>query len=80
MKKPAKMSNKERMEWKGLQGAIDSLTERKVALDSKLSRGEGGYTELEAMTAELAAVEVELEEQEMRWLELAEAFPEETGQ
>jgi hypothetical protein len=35
-KMAAKMNNKERMEWKGLQGKIDKLTKERDTLDSKL--------------------------------------------
>jgi hypothetical protein len=45
-KMAAKMNNKERMEWKGLQGKIDKLTKERDTLDSKLSNGVGDYEEL----------------------------------
>ncbi len=48
-------------------------------MDSKLSKGVGDYGELATWTKELAAVNAEIEEKEMRWLELVEAFPEETS-
>jgi len=78
-KKAVKMNNKERMEWKGLQGKIDKLSKKRGELDSKLAKGDGDYEVLTTMTEELAAVNNEIEEKEMRWLELAEAFPEETA-
>ena len=41
-----KMSNKERMEWKSLQGNIDKLTKKRDELDSKLAKGNGDFEEL----------------------------------
>jgi len=73
------MNNKERLEWKGLQGKIDKLTKQREILDSKLTKGDGDYEELAKMTEELAAVNDEIENREMRWLELSELFPEETA-
>ena len=51
-----------------------------LSLLASARAGEEDYDVLAEMTEELAKVNDELEEKELRWLELAEEFPEETGQ
>ncbi len=67
-----KMSFKEKTEYEGLEGEISNLESRKSTLVDKLNQGEGSFEELATWSKEVEQIISEIEEKEMRWLELSE--------
>ncbi|HYG15212.1 MAG TPA: ABC-F family ATP-binding cassette domain-containing protein [Bacteroidia bacterium] len=72
--KPRKASFKERQEWDGLQAEIAQLETHKTELTNKLSAGSSDHTEILKWSQELERINGELDEKELRWLELSELF------
>ena len=63
---------KEKREFDALEKEIPTLEERKQQLEVEMNSGITDHTELEKMAGELKHLSDELEEKEMRWLELSE--------
>lgn len=67
-----KMSYKEKREYEQLTQEIDALTEEQKKLEEKLCSGNLSVEELTEKSKRLPEIKDELDEKEMRWLELAE--------
>jgi ATP-binding cassette subfamily F protein uup len=67
-----KLSFKERQEFEGLEGEIESLEERKARLADELADAHKEGSELMRIGQELSEVVKELESKSDRWLELSE--------
>lgn len=72
--KPRKATYKEKQEWESLEGEMETLEQKKTELTEKLSSGEGDHTQIAEWAKEIETVNQQLEEKEMRWLELSELF------
>ena len=68
----AKMSFKERKEFEALTVDIEKLEEEKRSIEEALSAGTLGVEELTQKSQRISEIITELEEKEMRWLELSE--------
>jgi ATP-binding cassette subfamily F protein uup len=72
-KKPAeKMSYKEKLELEQLNKSMPEIETKKEALTTALNNCTGDYTEITALSAQLASITAELEAAELRWLALSE--------
>ena len=67
-----KMSYKEKLELEQLNKSMPDLENKKAALTNELNNSTGDYTQITALSAELASVTAELEAAELRWLALSE--------
>ena len=67
-----KMSYKEKREYEQLTQEIDALTEEQKKLEEELCSGNQSVEELTEKSKRLPEIKDELDEKEMRWLELAE--------
>jgi ATP-binding cassette subfamily F protein uup len=67
-----KLSFKEKFEFENLQKEVPALEKEKAELNEKINSGNVGYEELSKMLARMTVVSKELEEKELRWLELSE--------
>ena len=67
-----KMSYKEKREYEQLTQEIDALTEEQKKLEEELCSGNLSVEELMEKSKRLPEIKDELDEKEMRWLELAE--------
>ncbi len=67
-----KMSYKEKREYEQLTKEIDALTEEQKKLEEELCSGNLSVEELTEKSKRLPEIKDELDEKEMRWLELAE--------
>lgn len=67
-----KMSYKEKREYEQLTQKIDALTEEQKKLEEELCSGNLSVEELTEKSMRLPEIKDELDEKEMRWLELAE--------
>ncbi len=67
-----KLSFKEKFELDNLNKEIPKLEEKKKELNEKLNSGISDHEELMKVSAEMGKVSDELDEKEMRWLELSE--------
>ena len=67
-----KMSYKEKREYEQLTQEIDALTEEQKKLEEELCSGNLSVEELTEKSKRLPEIQDELDEKEMRWLELAE--------
>jgi ATP-binding cassette subfamily F protein uup len=70
--KPKKLSFKEQRELEQLEKDIPALEAERARITSDMSSGTLAYEELQALTARLTEISEQLEEKEMRWLELSE--------
>lgn len=68
----AKMSFKERKEFEALTVDIEKLEEEKHSIEEALSAGTLGVEELTQKSQRISEIIAELEDKEMRWLELSE--------
>lgn len=66
------LSFKERKEYQKLEKEIADLEVKKSALETRMSTGNLDYNQLQELSAEHARLQQEMEEKEIRWLELAE--------
>lgn len=71
-KNKRKMSYKEKREYEQLTQEIDALTEEQKKLEEELCSGNLSVEELTEKSKRLPEIKDELDEKEMRWLELAE--------
>ena len=67
-----KLTFKEKFEFEALQKEVPALEQEKADLNEKLLAGNAPYEELNKMIERIGTVTKELEEKEMRWLELSE--------
>lgn len=67
-----KLSYKEQKELEQLEKDIPQLEEHKAMLETKLSSGTLPHEELQRLSAEIATIIEQIEQKEMRWLELSE--------
>lgn len=67
-----KLSFKEKFEFENLQKEVPALEKEKAELNEKINSGSPGYEELNKMLQRLTEVSKQLEEKELRWLELSE--------
>lgn len=67
-----KMSYKEKREYESLEKDIAALESEKKEIEDKLCGGTSDVEEITSMSKRLAAINDELDEKGMRWLELAE--------
>lgn len=72
--KARKATYKEKHEWENLEGDMAALEKKKTELAEKLSSGEGDHTQIAQWAAEVEEIVAQLDEKEMRWLELSELF------
>lgn len=70
--KPAKLSFKERKEQECLEAEIETLENEKAGLMAALNSGLLPHDELKRKSERFSELTAELEEKEMRWLELSE--------
>lgn len=68
----AKMSYKERKEFEALTVDIEKLEDEKRSIEEALSAGTLGVEELTQKSQRISEIIAELEDKEMRWLELSE--------
>ena len=68
--KPRKLSYKEQRELEEINATLPTLEERKVNLTNQLSTPDLGYEEISKISEELEKIIQEIDEKEMRWLEL----------
>lgn len=67
-----KMSFKEKREFELLEKEIAGLEEEKSVLAAEMSMGSTGYERMQTIAGRLTEISDQLEEKEMRWLELSE--------
>ena len=67
-----KMSFKEKREIETLEAEIDVLTKEKEQIETALSSGQLNSVDIIEMSKRLPLLNEELDEKEMRWLELSE--------
>lgn len=67
-----KMSFKEKFEFEALEKELPVLTRERDELNDKIAAGTLPYEELQKVLARIAVVTGQLEEKELRWLELSE--------
>ena len=68
-----KLSYKERLEFESLEKEVPQLEKKKAHLNEQIAAGDIPYEKLQPLLDEMAKLTVELEQKEMRWLELSEA-------
>ncbi len=71
-KEKKKLSFNEKREFEQLEADIPKLEEKKATLIEQLNSSEGGHEELMELSAKIEKLTDELDEKEMRWLELSE--------
>lgn len=67
-----KLSYKEKREFEQLEQDIPSLEKEKQQLSDKMATGQLSFPELQEIAERVAQISQQLEEKEMRWLELSE--------
>ncbi|MBU7578510.1 MAG: ABC transporter ATP-binding protein, partial [Flavihumibacter sp.] len=67
-----KLSFNEKREFEQLEKDIPKLEKEKAALSEKLASGKLEFQELQEISLKIGKISEELEEKEMRWLELSE--------
>jgi ATP-binding cassette subfamily F protein uup len=70
--KKRKMTFKEKQEFAQLDKDIDALTEERKKIEEELSSGTSDVERITELSKRLPLLNEELEEKEMRWLELSE--------
>lgn len=66
------MTFKEKQEFAQLDKDIDALTEERKKIEAELSSGTNDVERITELSKRLPLLNEELEEKEMRWLELSE--------
>ncbi len=66
------LSFKEKREFDSLEKEIDDLSKEKQEITDKLNSGSLAFTELEKLSNRITELSQQLDEKEMRWLELSE--------
>ena len=72
IKEQRKMSYKEKLEFDTIEKDMAKLEAQKTALNDKITGGSTNHEELTEWATELERINNDLEEKEMRWLELSE--------
>lgn len=72
--KTRKPTYKEKLEWETLEADMAKLEARKTELTNQLSSGDADHTQIAQWAQEIEQVNAQLEEKELRWLELSELF------
>lgn len=67
-----KLSYNEQREYDGLEKEIEELEKQKRTLQEELSQATSDYNQLAELGKQLKQVEADIEEKELRWLELSE--------
>ncbi len=67
-----KLSYNERREYKSLEREIEKLEEEKKAVSAEMNSGITDYEKLQELSLRFEEIKEELEQKELRWLELAE--------
>ena len=67
-----KMTFKEKREFEQLEKDLETLNAEKAALSEKMNSGSLPYDELQAASERFGALSAEIDEKELRWLELSE--------
>jgi ATP-binding cassette subfamily F protein uup len=67
-----KLSFNERKEYQKLEKAIEELEKKKAAIQTQMSNSDLNYEKLQELSETFASIKEEIEEKELRWLELAE--------
>ncbi len=67
-----KMTFKEKREFEQLEKDLEALNAEKAALSEKMNSGSLPYDELQAASERFGALSAEIDEKELRWLELSE--------
>ena len=67
-----KLSFNERKEYQKLEKEIDELEKKKSAIHRQMSNSDLDYEKLQELSETFASLKEDLEDKEMRWLELAE--------
>lgn len=70
--KPRKMTYKEKREFEQIEKEIEALTNEKSEIESALSSGSISVEQITELSKRLPLLNDELDEKEMRWLELSE--------
>jgi len=70
-----KMSYKEKREWEQIEKELSRLNQEKEILLQKMSSGNLPFSELESVGIQMTRVQSDLDELELRWLELSELSP-----
>lgn len=70
-----KMSYKEKREWEQIEKELSRLNQEKEILLQKMSSGDLPFSELESVGIQMTRVQSNLDELELRWLELSELSP-----
>jgi ATP-binding cassette subfamily F protein uup len=66
------MTFKEKREFEQLEKDLEALNAEKAALSEKMNSGSLPYDELQAASERFGALSAEIDEKELRWLELSE--------
>lgn len=66
-----KLSNKEKMEFNGLQSDIEKLEKQKAEINAMLNSGTTDHTQLTAWGVQLEQVTAQIEQKTERWMELS---------
>lgn len=68
------LSYKEKREFELLEKEIETLAATKIEIQQKLSNGNCSYEELQELSSKIGEVSQQLDEKELRWLELSERY------
>ena len=66
------LSFKEKREFEMLEKEIAALTEEKIRITDKLNNSETPFIELQQLSLRIIELTIQLDEKEMRWLEISE--------
>jgi ATP-binding cassette subfamily F protein uup len=67
-----KLSYKEKQEFEQLEKDLEALNAEKAALSEEMNSGSLPYDRLQAASERFGAISAEIDEKELRWLELSE--------
>jgi ATP-binding cassette subfamily F protein uup len=70
--KKKQLSFKEKREYEQLEKELERLNSEKLLITERMNSGEAGYDELQELALRLTSITLELDEKELRWLELSE--------
>ena len=66
------MSYKEQRELELLSDELETLQKQKQLIEDKLAQSSSNHEELMTLTKDFEAIKAQLDEKELRWLELSE--------
>ncbi len=70
--KKKQLSFKEKREYEQLEKELERLNSEKAMITERMNSGEAGYDELQELSIRLTSITLDLDEKELRWLELSE--------